>query len=143
MSHAPSAALKRRHDKVRAVLAERALDAIVVTSLPNVLYLTNFTGSAAIVIVTADGLRFITDFRYVSAIEAMRGTSHECRTLELVVVDGAYDVTLSQQLQSMESARVAFEADHLTVSRHRWLTSTLGRAARASPASKPAPELLA
>ena len=55
MSHAPSAALSRRHQRVRAALAAQSLDALVVTSLPNILYLTNFTGSSAIVVLTADG----------------------------------------------------------------------------------------
>ena len=55
MSHAPSATLNRRHQPVRR-RARRAtqLDALVVTSLPNILYLTNFTGSAAIVVLTPD-----------------------------------------------------------------------------------------
>ena len=37
------------------------LDALVVTSLPNVLYLSNFTGSAAIVVLTKEAVHFITD----------------------------------------------------------------------------------
>ena len=91
MSHAPTAALSRRHQTVRQACAGQSLDALVVTSLPNILYLTNFTGSSAIVVLTADRLHFITDFRYVTAIEAMRGTPHECPDLELVTVDGSYD----------------------------------------------------
>ena len=54
MSHAPSAALDRRHRTIRDDLVARGLDALVVTSLPNILYLTNFTGSSAIVVLTAD-----------------------------------------------------------------------------------------
>ena len=49
MSHAPSEALGCRHQRVREALAADALSALVVTALPNVTYLTNFTGSAAIV----------------------------------------------------------------------------------------------
>ena len=56
MSHAPTASLERRHQAVREASAEAALDALVVTSLPNVLYLTNFSGSAAIAVVTRDRL---------------------------------------------------------------------------------------
>ena len=52
MSHAPSASLARRHEAVRQALVERSLDALVITSLPNILYLTNFTGSSAIVVLT-------------------------------------------------------------------------------------------
>jgi Xaa-Pro aminopeptidase len=127
MSHAPAEALSRRHQIVRDACAARSLDALIVTSLPNILYLTNFTGSAATVVLTADRLRFITDFRYVTALESTRGTPHECPGLELVTVDASYDATLATLLQSMTSARVGFEAAHLTVARHGWLTATLGR----------------
>jgi len=52
MSHAPSAALKRRHDAVRHACLRAGADALVVTSRSNVLYLTNFTGSSAVAVVT-------------------------------------------------------------------------------------------
>jgi Xaa-Pro aminopeptidase len=125
MSHAPSAALKRRHRTVREAIASAGLDALVVTSLPNVLYLTNFTGSSAIVIVDAERLRFLTDFRYVTAIADTRGRSHECPDLDLAVVDGSYDAALAATLRASSWRRVGFEASHLTVARHTWLESTI------------------
>jgi Xaa-Pro aminopeptidase len=125
MSHAPTQRLKQRHDRIRDVLASRSLDALVVTALPNVLYLTNFGGSAALAIVTRERLIFITDFRYVAALSESRGTSYECPDLDLVVVEGAYDTTLAATLSAMSSMRVGFEAAHLTVARHEWLTKTL------------------
>jgi Xaa-Pro aminopeptidase len=127
MSYATAEALSRRHQIVRDACAARSLDALVVTSLPNILYLTNFTGSAATVVLTADRLHFITDFRYVTALAATRGLPHDCPGLELVTVDTSYDATLASLLQSMPSARVGFEAAHLTVARHGWLTATLAR----------------
>jgi Xaa-Pro aminopeptidase len=126
MSHAPAEALSRRHQTVRQACAGRSLDALVVTSLPNILYLTNFTGSSAIVVLTADRLHFITDFRYVTAIADARETPRACPDLELVVVDGSYDATLATLLRAMPSAMVGFEAAHLTVARHAWLTDALG-----------------
>jgi len=42
------------HDYLRKAIAARGLDALVVTALPNILYLTNFTGSSAIAVVTPD-----------------------------------------------------------------------------------------
>ena len=98
MSHAPSASLSRRHQIVREALATRALDALVITTPSNVLYLTNFTGSSAIVVLTAERLHFITDSRYVTAVEAARETPYACPGLELVVVDGSYDATLVRTL---------------------------------------------
>ena len=125
MSHAPSAALKPRHQAVRAACARDDVDALVVTSLPNILYLTNFTGSSAIVVLTADRLHFITDFRYVTAVEGLQQSPQACPDLELTIVDGAYDTTLAKLLTSLGLTRVAFESAHVTVNRHTWLTATL------------------
>lgn len=108
MSHAPSRALKRRHYAIRQELAARQLDALVVTSLPNILYLTNFTGSSAIVVLTADRLRFITDFRYVTAVEGSRGSAYECPDLDLVVVEGSYDATLVATVAALGPQRLGF-----------------------------------
>ena len=136
MSHAPTDALSRRHAVVREAMVEPRLDALIVTSLPNILYLTNYTGSSAIVVLTADRLHFFTDFRYVEAMTATRGTPYECPGLDLVIVEGSYDARLAARLASMPSARVGFEAAHLTVSRHQWLTTTL-QAGDTAPALVP------
>jgi len=125
MSHAPSASLSRRHQIIREALAARALDALVITAPSNVLYLTNFTGSSAILVLAADRLCFITDFRYVTAVSDMAGTAHQCPDLELVTVDGSYDATLAGVLAARPWKRIGFEAAHLTVARHNWLTQTL------------------
>jgi Xaa-Pro aminopeptidase len=128
MSHAPTELLRERHRAIREALTARSLEALVVTSLPNVLYLTNFEGSGAIAIATADRLIFITDFRYVTALSDMRGTPAECPDLDLVVVEHAYDTTLAATLNTLPSARIGFEARDLSVARHQWLTATLGNA---------------
>ena len=133
MPSAPGAALKHRHQTVRATIADRSLDALVVTSLPNILYLTNFSGSSAIVVLTADRLYFVTDFRYAAAINETRGRPEECPGLELVMVDSAYDATLAELLAGLKSRpateramRVGFEGANLTVARHEWLRRKLG-----------------
>jgi Xaa-Pro aminopeptidase len=132
MSHAPTDALSRRHQAVRQTFAVRSLDALVVTSLPNILYLTNFTGSSAIVVLTAGRVYFITDFRYLAATNSTRETAHACPGLELVVVDGSYEEKLAFLLASAAVGRVGFEAAHMTVSRHQWLESRLRRSLEAS-----------
>ncbi len=108
-------------------MTARNLDALVVTSLPNILYLTNFSGTAAIVVATMEALHFVTDFRYITAVEGARGTATECPNLELIVADGSYDATLARLLASLPG-RVGFESVHLTVKRYNWLTRTLAAA---------------
>jgi Xaa-Pro aminopeptidase len=66
VSTAPLTALDvgARLPRLQARLADAALDALVVSKLANVRYLTGFTGSAAILLVTRDDARFVTDGRY-------------------------------------------------------------------------------
>jgi Xaa-Pro aminopeptidase len=49
---------------LRDALTTAHIDGLVLTSLPNVRYLTGFSGSSALVLVTARDVHFITDFRY-------------------------------------------------------------------------------
>jgi Xaa-Pro aminopeptidase len=56
-----------RADRLADVLRERDLHALLVTELPNVRWLTGFTGSNGAAIVATDGTRrFVTDFRYLT-----------------------------------------------------------------------------
>ncbi|HKX72281.1 MAG TPA: Xaa-Pro peptidase family protein [Acidimicrobiales bacterium] len=50
--------------RLRAALGEAECDALLVTNVTNIRYLTGFTGSAAMLLVTADELVFVTDGRY-------------------------------------------------------------------------------
>ena len=105
MSHAPSPALSARQRIVRNDLTSRGLDALIITALPNILYLTNFSGSSAIVVLTADRLLFITDFRYLTVLNEARATDHECPTIEVVTVEGSYDATLARVLATRPPGR--------------------------------------
>jgi len=53
-----------RNDKVKSLLDELQIDALLVSHLPNIRYLTGFSGSAALVIIAKNKDYFITDFRY-------------------------------------------------------------------------------
>ena len=121
MAHAPSDALKRRHDAVRRLTTDVSVDATVVTSLSNINYLTNFAGSAAIVVVTPDSITLLTDSRYETAVTSRRGTDTECPDLDLQIVRGSYDAALATLLIDRRFQRVGFESAHLTVSRYWWL----------------------
>jgi Xaa-Pro aminopeptidase len=125
MSHAPTEALERRHAAVREQIDAASLNALVVTSLANINYLTNFSGSAATVVLTSDVVYFLTDSRYTTTISQNQAGAWACPGLELVTVDGSYDATLAHLLAMRAMTRVGFEAAHLTVNRLHWLEKTL------------------
>jgi Xaa-Pro aminopeptidase len=66
VSTAPLAALDvgSRLGRLQERLADATIDALLVSKLANVRYLTGFTGSAGVLLVTGDGARFVTDGRY-------------------------------------------------------------------------------
>ena len=57
----PPLEVSGRIDRLRATLETAGCDALIVTNLTNVRYLTGFTGSAGLAIVTADDAVLITD----------------------------------------------------------------------------------
>jgi Xaa-Pro aminopeptidase len=129
MSHAPSEALRRRHAGVREQITAASLNALVVTSLANINYLTNFSGSSAIVVLTPDVVYFLTDSRYMTTVSQSQLTPSACPQLELVVVEGSYDASLAHMLAMRRIPRAGFEAAHLTVNRMQWLDKTLASVA--------------
>ncbi len=53
-----------RIERVRAVLAERDLPALLVSHPANIYYLAGFSGSSGVLLITADDIVLISDFRY-------------------------------------------------------------------------------
>ncbi len=122
-------ALIVRHGHVRAALTREGVDALVLTHLPNVRYLTGFDGSAAFAVVCRDEVVFATDARY--ADEVTRTVLPGCPGLRFVAVDPSYDETLAEVLGGLPGARVGVESGHLSVGRFRWLEARLNRASGA------------
>jgi Xaa-Pro aminopeptidase len=58
-----------RAERLAGAVAERELDALLVSDLVNVRYLTGYTGSNGLAIIGPDLRRFLTDFRYSSQVE--------------------------------------------------------------------------
>ena len=59
-----------RQAAVRALLAAEGLEALLVSHLPNIRYLTGFTGSAALLLLRPERALLFTDFRYATQAPA-------------------------------------------------------------------------
>lgn len=59
-----------RHAALATLLGAEGLDALLVTSLANIRYLTGFSGSAGLLLAHAGDLLLVTDFRYQEQAEA-------------------------------------------------------------------------
>lgn len=100
-----------RQRQLRAELADRDLDALLVTHLPNVRYLSGFTGSAGVVLVgpSVKNPIFITDGRYTEqAHEQVQGA-------KIVVSKGPALDAIAKQVARLKLNVIGIEADHMTV----------------------------
>jgi Xaa-Pro aminopeptidase len=105
-----------RADRLVERLAERELDALVVTNLTNVRYLSGFTGSNAVCVVGRDSRVFLTDFRYVSQAAE--------QVPDFERVKGERD--LLGDVAERVSGRVGFEDGTMTVRSHERLRGLVG-----------------
>jgi Xaa-Pro aminopeptidase len=124
MRIAPAEVHSRRASAVRAALASRDLDALMVISLPNIAYLTGFFASAAALVVAPDRLVLIADSRYTDALHAR---ARECPFIDAfeLMPGSSHDEALVEVLMRFRGARMGFEAAHLTVARHRFFCGAL------------------
>src|SRR5512135_2321201 len=100
----------RRVEAVRQGLAESRLHGLLVSSLPNIRYLTGFTGSNALLLLLPDRLLLFTDNRY-------RGqASDEVRNARIIVSSGSLLEVLIKALRHRSKNRFGFESSSLTVS---------------------------
>ena len=118
---APSPFLEERHVRVRTQVRELGLDALVVTHAPNVLYLTNHSATAGLVVLTHEAVHLLSDFRYVEAITRLQASPHACPGLARHDVPASYDEALVSLLAGLAVGRVGIEAAHLPVARFEWL----------------------
>ncbi len=106
-----------RRDRLRTLLAERDLDAALVTRLVNVRYLTGLTSTNAALLVTAKGDLLATDGRYATAAADQAGD------LELVV-DRQVACALAERAAKDRVRRLGFESHEVTVDLHARLVET-------------------
>ena len=113
-----------RADRILAELAARELDALLITNLVNLRWLTGFTGSNGLALVGPDVRRFVTDFRYLSQADAEVGGdwTHEIAT------------DLFEQVVKDLPPRVGFDDQHLTVKQFSRLEELVGEEPELVPA---------
>jgi Xaa-Pro aminopeptidase len=116
-----------RAERVEAIVRERELDALLVTNLVNIRYLTGYTGSNAVCLIGADRRVFLTDFRYV--VQAEREVRDRFDRQQ-----GRQD--LLEDIAGQLSGRVGFEDHHLTVRAYERLNGFVGDGVELVPAGR-------
>jgi Xaa-Pro aminopeptidase len=100
---------------LRGRLAEADIDALIVSQPENRRYLSGFTGSAGVLIISNDKAILATDFRYYTQ------AAEEAPAFELAKVGYKLTDHLADLLAEAGAQRVGFESEHLTVAEcERW-----------------------
>ncbi|CEG22941.1 Xaa-Pro dipeptidase [Planococcus massiliensis] len=96
--------------KLRNEMAEQNIEALLVTSSYNLRYITNFTGSAGLALVTKDRAFFITDFRYTEQ------ASEQVTEFEVVQAKTNLLEEAAEKAKELGIKALAFEQDYVTYS---------------------------
>ena len=120
----PTMDIGSRTGRLRARLEDAGCDALVVTRLPNVRYLTGFSGSSGIVLVTPDELVLLTDGRY---------TTQSREQIDAAGVDARIEIGATQAVQqgvladlTRPFARLGLEAHGVTWAQQRSWADAFG-----------------
>ena len=111
-----------RTPRLRDRFAEAGCDALVVTKLVNIRYLTGFSGSAAIVLVLADEVLFVTDGRYRDQAAAQLAAAGVAARVEVGLTGDAQRDLLAAAAKGV--ARLGLEARDVSWAQQREMAAT-------------------
>ena len=105
-----SAGRERRLAALRSAIDAAQLDALLVSSLPNIRYLTGFSGSSALLVVTSAEAVLLTDFRY-----SVQANEEAGAVARVIIEPTSLWSRLWAELPLMRDVEtLAFESAHVT-----------------------------
>jgi len=123
-----------RLDQVRARLEELGVDTLLVTTPSNRRWVSGFTGSAGVLLISRDRARFATDSRYWEQV------GRQSPEFELVQVTGATTGVAANLLEDTADMTIGYEPAHLTMAAYeQWTSAIDGLLEAARPRLVPAP----
>jgi len=111
--------MSSRADRLTERVTEAGVDAVVITDLVNVRYLTGYTGSNGLALIGANTRVFVTDFRYVEQAAEQVEPSFDRRRASLDLLEAIKDALPAGEL------RLGFEEAHVSVREHGRLRDLL------------------
>ncbi len=108
----------RRIDDLRRLMESHGLEAMVVTKRENRFYLSGFTGTDGVVLVTGDRVVVVTDRRYTEQAR------YECQGWEVVEAGTDYFEVIGELIHGL--GPVGFESRHVTYDQYLKLFSLAG-----------------
>lgn len=100
----------QRVKNVQSVLTENGVDALLVTNMYNVRYLSNFTGTTGLVFITQEKAYFVTDFRYTDQ------AAEQAEGFEIVKNTGSIYEEVAKIAKNDHIDKIGFEAENISFS---------------------------
>ncbi|MBP2242505.1 Xaa-Pro aminopeptidase [Cytobacillus eiseniae] len=99
----------KRLDKLRDMFAELGIDAMLITNDQNRRYMTGFTGTAGLVLVTKEEAFLVVDFRYVDQ------ATEQAKAFSIIEVSTKADLLeeIVRQTDRLKVAKLGFEQNHV------------------------------
>lgn len=97
-------------EKLRSSFEKHGIDGMLITSSFNRRYMTGFTGSSGMVLISGEKALFITDFRYAEQAEK------QCGGYEVVLHKGLIQDEVAAQVKVLGIKKLGFEENHVTYS---------------------------
>ncbi len=116
-----------RIERVREEMMMRGLDALIVSSIVNIRYLTGFTGSNAVLVITKRSAVFLSDIRYMHQAQQ---EIQNCSRI-LITKTGLYEEASRKKLLHA-SHKIGFESNQVTYAQYRTLRKLFPAASFAS-----------
>ncbi|WP_311195645.1 Xaa-Pro peptidase family protein [Planococcus sp. 107-1] len=113
---------KLKLQKLRNEMAKQNIEALLVTSSYNLRYITNFTGSAGLALVTKEQAFFITDFRYTEQ------ASEQVTEFKVVQAKTNLLEEAAEKAKELGIESLAFEQDYVTYSSYLQYQEKMGSA---------------
>jgi len=107
--------------------AELKIDALLVSAPPNIRYLSGFTGSNGLLLLTPDSQTLFTDPRYT--IQA----SQECTSKVRIVAKGPLELAAVEMIRRAKLKRIGFESTRMIYEAYQRLKQALPLAASLKP----------
>lgn len=101
--------MNARVERLRKAMAEKDIECLLVSQPENRRYLSGFTGSAGVLIITADQALLASDFRYYEQVR------QQAPDFELVEITDTTQAALAATLDRLGVSQVGFESQALTV----------------------------
>ena len=112
----------QRHNRLDSLMkrvAEEGADAVLITDLSNVSYLTGFSGSSGFVLVTPGRAWFMTDSRYETQ------SAEEVSGYEIVIQKGRWTQEIASLVRDAGIRKLMFESRQVSVETHKALSEKL------------------